>query len=304
MKQITVISGKGGTGKTSLTAAFAALAKNAVFADCDVDAADLHLILKPEIKETQEFTGLKIAAIDADKCIKCMKCRELCRFNAIDECIKLDASRCEGCGVCKYVCPENAVQLVDRKSGVAYISDTRFGPMSHGELNIAEEASGKLVALVRNNARILAKKHNRNLVIIDGPPGIGCPVIAAISGVDLVLIVTEPTMSGISDLERVLGVAKHFNIPAVVCINKWDINKENTKSIESYCKRYGIDIIGKIPYDNIITQSMISEKTVIEFSKSDTSKLIKNMWINIQRRLGLPLQIDMRRVSAHPKKEM
>ncbi|GAF82840.1 unnamed protein product, partial [marine sediment metagenome] len=160
IKQLTVISGKGGTGKTSLTAAFAGLAKNAVLADCDVDAADLHLILKPEIKETQEFTGLKLAVIDEDECIMCMKCHESCRFGAIDEEIVLDESRCEGCGVCEYVCPEDAIKLVDRISGVAYISDTRFGPMAHAKLNIAEEASGMLVAIVKNNARNIAEKYN------------------------------------------------------------------------------------------------------------------------------------------------
>jgi MinD superfamily P-loop ATPase len=285
MKQLAIISGKGGTGKTTLAAAFASLAENAVLADCDVDAADLHLILKPEIKETIEFSGSKIASKDGEKCIKCGKCREYCRFDAIDEDLNLVEDRCEGCGVCEYVCPEGAITLRERKSGFAYISDTRFGPMSHAVLNTAEEASGKLVALVRNNARVLAKKYKKDLIIIDGPPGIGCPVISVISGADLVLIVTEPTLSGIYDMERILGVANHFNIPAVVCINKFDINHENTLIIEKYCEKNDLEVVGKIPYDETPTKAMIQEKTIIEFSDGDFSNNVKNIWENIRRKL-------------------
>jgi MinD superfamily P-loop ATPase len=285
MKQLAIISGKGGTGKTTLAAAFASLAENAVLADCDVDAADLHLILKPEIKETIEFSGSKIAFKDEQKCIQCGKCREYCRFDAINEDLNFIEERCEGCGVCEYVCPEGAITLRERKSGFAYISDTRFGPMSHAVLNTAEEASGKLVALVRHNARILAIKYGKDLIIIDGPPGIGCPVISAISGADLVLIVTEPTLSGIHDMERILGVANHFNIPAVVCINKFDINHENTLIIEKDCEENGLEVVGKIPYDETPTKAMIQEKTVIEFSDGDFSNNIRNIWENIRRKL-------------------
>jgi len=283
MKQLAIISGKGGTGKTTLAAAFASLAENAVLADCDVDAADLHLILKPEIKETIEFSGSKIASKDEEKCIQCGKCKEYCRFDAIDG--EIIEDRCEGCGVCEYVCPEGAITLIERKSGFAYISDTRFGPMSHAVLNTAEEASGKLVALVRNNARILAKKYGKDLIIIDGPPGIGCPVISAVSGADLVLIVTEPTLSGIYDMERILGVANHFNIPAVVCINKFDINPGNTQLIEKYCDENGLEVVGKIPYDETPTKAMIQEKTIIEFSDNEFSNNVKNIWENIRRKL-------------------
>jgi len=285
MKQLAIISGKGGTGKTTLAAAFASMAENAVLADCDVDAADLHLILKPEIKETIEFSGSKIASKDEEKCIKCGKCREYCRFDAINEDLNLVEDRCEGCGVCEYVCPEDAITLRERKSGFACISETRFGPMSHAVLNTAEEASGKLVALVRNNARVLAKKYGKDLIIIDGPPGIGCPVISAISGADLVLIVTEPTLSGIYDMERILGVANHFNIPAVVCINKFDINHENTLIIEEYCDENGLEVVGKIPYDETPTKAMIQEKTIIELSDSEFSNNVKNIWENIRKRL-------------------
>lgn len=278
MKQLTVISGKGGTGKTTLTAAFASLAENAVFADCDVDAADLHLILKPEIKQTQVFTGLKVAVLDNSRCIECGKCIEHCRFDAIDERFNILPGSCEGCGVCEFVCPENAIHLEDRKSGYAYISETRFGPMAHARLWTAEEASGKLVTLVRNNARILAQEKKRDLIIIDGPPGIGCPVIAAISGVNLVLVVTEPTLSGISDMERILNVTLHFKIPAMVCVNKYDINIENTEKIEHYCQEHNIPVVGRIPYDNITTMAMIAEKNVIEYSDGDFSNTITDIW--------------------------
>jgi MinD superfamily P-loop ATPase len=285
VKQLTVISGKGGTGKTSVTAAFASLAENAVLADCDVDAADLHLILKPKIKKTIGFHGLNIAHIDKDRCIDCKKCYESCRFDAIDEEINLIKESCEGCGVCEYVCPVDAITMKERDSGFAYISDTRFGPMAHAMLKTAEEASGKLVTVVRNNAKTLAEEKKKDLVIIDGPPGIGCPVIASLTGVDLVLIVTEPTLSAIHDLERILGVALHFNIPAIVCINKYDINKDNTKKIENYCKNNNIDVVGRLPYDNIVTDAMIHEQNVIEFSDGDLADRIVEMWDKITERL-------------------
>lgn len=285
MKQLTVISGKGGTGKTSITAAFASLAKNAVFADCDVDAADLHLILKPEIKKTIRFHGLKLARIDKEQCIDCKKCYDSCRFRAIDEDINLIKESCEGCGVCEYICPVDAVTMVNRDSGFAYISKTRFGPMSHAILKTAEEASGKLVTVVRENAKKLAEKKKKDMIIIDGPPGIGCPVIASLTGVDLVLIVTEPTLSAIHDLERILDVAHHFEIPAVVCINKYDINLDNTEKIEQHCKNNGIRIVGKLLYDTIVTEAMIHEKNVIEYSNGNFSNQITDMWNNIEERL-------------------
>lgn len=287
MKELTVISGKGGTGKTSITAAFASLAENAVFADCDIDAADLHLILKPTIKKTMQFHGLKIASIDKTLCIDCKKCYESCHFHAIDIDIKIIKGSCEGCGVCAYVCPVHAINMIDRESGSAYLSETRFGPMAHAVLNTAEEASGKLVTAVRNNAKHLAEEKKKNLILIDGPPGIGCPVIASITGVDLVLIVTEPTLSAIHDLERVLGVAQHFHIPAVVCINKSSINTENTSKIEQYCEKKNIRIVGKLPYDTMITQAMIHEQSVIEFPNGKLSNKLRTMWSNILEVLQL-----------------
>ncbi len=205
-----------------------------------------------------------------------------CRFGAIDEDYNIIIERCEGCGVCEYVCPTDAIKLVDRNSGVAYKSTTRFGPMAHAMLNIAEEASGKLVSLVRNNAMLMAHENNKDLIIIDGPPGTSCPVISAIAGVDLVLIVTEPTLSGVHDMERILDVAKHFKIPAIVCINKVDINPEIAKKIETFCNKNAIPVVGKLPYDNIATIAMIHEKTIVEYSDSILSKKITSMWKNIE----------------------
>jgi len=231
------------------------------------------------------FHGLKIASINTEKCTECMKCYEHCKFDAIDKKINIIKESCEGCGVCEYVCPVDAIQMVDRDSGLSYISDTRFGPMSHAVLKTAEEASGKLITVVRNNAKKLAEEKKKDLIIIDGPPGIGCPVISSITGVDLVLIVTEPTLSAIHDLERIIGVAHHFKILAVVCINKYDINLDNTEKIERYCKSNNIDVVGKLPYDTIVTKSMIHEKTVVEYSKGNFPEKIIKMWNKVGGRL-------------------
>ena len=288
MKQLTVISGKGGTGKTSITAAFASLAKNAVFADCDVDAADLHLILKPNVIKTMVFHGLKIASVNKEECTACKKCYEYCRFSAIDEEINIVNESCEGCGVCEQVCPVDAIKMVDRDSGFSYISETRFGPMAHAMLKTAEEASGKLVTVVRNNAKALSEEKKKDLIIIDGPPGIGCPVIASITGVDLVLIITEPTLSGIHDLKRIYDVACHFKIPAIVCINKFDVNLDNSKKIEDYCTSNKIPVVGKLPYDLIMTKAMVEEKSIVEFSnESSLCDGIIDMWEEIRGRFDL-----------------
>jgi MinD superfamily P-loop ATPase len=276
VKQLTIISGKGGTGKTTVAAAFASLARDVILADCDVDAPDLHLVLKPEVEREEEFVGSRVAIRKID-CSRCGKCREACRFDAIDEEIRISEVKCEGCGVCAFVCPEDAIKLEDRKTGIVYISKTKFGPMVHAELGIGEEASGKLVTRVRQRAQELAGD-GKSLIIIDGSPGIGCPLIASITGVDLVLAVAEPTVSGIHDLGRALEVAEHFSIKACVCVNKHDINEENTEKIEEFCRVRGVPMVGKLPYDNVATEAMINEKTVIEYSNSELSKNLKDVW--------------------------
>lgn len=227
------------------------------------------------------FSGLKLAHIDEAQCTRCNQCVKSCHFQAIDDDIRVHADSCEGCGVCAYVCPVHAITMVDRESGVAYRSQTRFGPMAHAVLHTAEEASGKLVTMVRNMATDLAGTLNKDLVLIDGPPGIGCPVIASITGVDLVVIVTEPTYSAIHDLERVHAVALHFHIPAVVCINKASINDDNTRAIEQYCKDHALRLVGTLPYDLTITQAMIHEQSIIEFSDGPLTRDIRAMWQNI-----------------------
>jgi len=285
-KELTVISGKGGTGKTSITAAFAAVAQSAVLADCDVDAADLHLILKPDIIDTIPFTGLKIAIRDEETCTGCGLCRDNCRFEVFSQDLTMRPDRCEGCGVCAHVCPVDAIEMADRSAGEAYMSNTRFGPMSHARLFAAQEGSGMLVSLVRKNALALAKEHDRDLVIVDGPPGTGCPVISAITGADLVLVVTEPTVSGAHDLHRVLEVADHFEIPRSVCINKSDINTLKTREIDEFCKRSDIPLVGVLPYDNDFTRAMIEEKSIIEHGDCSASRAVREMFSKITEMLG------------------
>jgi MinD superfamily P-loop ATPase len=292
MKQLTVISGKGGTGKTTLTAAFASLAENAVIADCDVDAADMHLILKPRILVKENYYGLEVARIDPELCIECRKCREFCRYGAVTENLKVDPYSCEGCAVCTIVCPEGAASMETRISGQVFSSETRFGPMAHARLGIGEEASGKLISAVRSNAKKLAEQYNKDLIIIDGPPGIGCSTIAAITGADLILVVTEPTFSGIHDLKRVIELAVHFRIPTVVCINKYDINEENTRLIEKFCTELGVTVLGRLPYDDITTKAMLLEQTVIEYAKnsehtkeSEFANQIRKIWSKIEETL-------------------
>lgn len=277
-----MISGKGGTGKTTLTASFAALARNNVIADCDVDAPDLHLLLHPQIVETQEFKGSKLACVDKAKCVRCGLCVVGCRFDALNEDFLVDPLLCEGCGVCAVLCPEEAINLEERISGYAYLSQTKYGFMAHARLNAGEASSGKLVTLVRHNARQMAEREGSGTLLIDGPPGIGCPVIASISGVDVGLVVTEPTLSGIHDLKRALQLMRHFNVSSLVCVNMYDINKENTERIIGFCEKNGISIAGEIPFDPIVTEAMVAGKTVVEYApKSTVSHTIEAMWRGI-----------------------
>ena len=302
MKQILVISGKGGTGKTILTASFANLAENKVMADSDVDAANLHLILHPKIKEKHEFKGLPKAFINQEKCTGCGECAKVCRYGAvvnIDARYKMqdtryknkknnlqfliDASSCEGCAICMHVCPVDAISMKDTISGEWYISKTKYGPMVHAKLGIAEENSGKLVSVVRQHAKSLAQEKNLDYVIIDGPPGIGCPVIASLSGIDIALIVTEPTLSGIHDMERVISVAKHFGVQVACVINKFDINLDNTKNIESWCQINNVPIIGKIPYDQSVTESIVHGVPLVEYAENRVAYEIKNIWNTLSK---------------------
>ena len=287
LKQITVISGKGGTGKTTLVASFAALAENKVIADCDVDAPDLHLLLHPEIIKKEEFKCLKVAVMDKTLCSECGTCEETCRFNAIalteESSYAVNPARCEGCGACVFTCPQDALTLKERVSGYSFISKTNYGTMAHAQLNIAEEASGKLVTVVRNNAQQVAEKESCELILIDGAPGIGCPVIASLAGVDLALIVTEPTMSGLHDLERILDVTRHFGIGSVVCINKYDINEENSRRITEFCRQRGVEMVGNIPYDSVVTEAMVAGMPVVEFSEGVVSNAIRDVWGGINQ---------------------
>jgi len=279
MKSITVISGKGGTGKTILTASFAALAESKVMADCDVDAADLHLILKPEIQREEVFEGGKSARINRAKCERCGICITACRYEAISDDFIVDPISCEGCALCYNICPVKAVRMRSSKKGRWYISETRFGPMVHAKLGIAEENSGKLVALVRQQARLIAERDNLEYVIVDGPPGIGCPVISSITGTDLALVVTEPTISGLHDLQRVIGLTGHFGIGSLVCVNKYDLNIPFTNQIESYCRSVGATFVGRIPFDTIVTEAMVNGKAVVEYNEyGRVSEEIRRIW--------------------------
>ena len=291
MKELVVISGKGGTGKTSIVASFAALAKNAVLADCDVDAADLHLILEPNVKQTQDFSGGKLASIVTGKCIGCGKCEEVCNFDAavfagpandvIGKTYKIDPIACEGCGVCVHFCPVDAIEFKDSINGQWFISDTRFGPMVHARLGPAEENSGKLVSLIRKETKRIAEEEKKDLIIIDGSPGIGCPVIASIAGADLVLIITEPTLSGKHDLDRVAELAAGFNIPTLVAINKFDLNTDMAEQIEEDTRKRNIKVVGKIRYDKAFTKAQIMKCSVVEYTGGAVTEDIKALWRNV-----------------------
>jgi len=288
MKELVVISGKGGTGKTSIVASFAALAQEKVLADCDVDAADLHLILNPDIQHREDFSGGREAIIRQDDCIACGACLAWCRFEAIqrnggtgDGTFTIDPFSCEGCGVCVEFCSVKAIDFPKRTSGQWFVSNTRHGPMVHARLGIAEENSGKLVTLVRKEAIRVAEEHGFNLVIIDGPPGIGCPVIASMGGTSLVLAVTEPTLSGLHDLRRVVELAAHFKTPVAVCINKADINSDMAGQIRDYCEESSLQIVGELPYDIAVTKAQIASASVVEHSKSPVSVEIRKMWTRV-----------------------
>jgi MinD superfamily P-loop ATPase len=282
MKQIVVISGKGGTGKTVVTGSFAALAKNKIMVDCDVDAADLHLLLHPEVKERHEFKSGQTAVIDKKLCKECGKCASVCRFGAIKSDHTIERFSCEGCALCSHICPHGAIRMEENIAGEWFISKTQYGAFVHAKLGIAEENSGKLVAKIRQIAKELAEKQALDYVIIDGPPGIGCPVIASLSGVDCALIVTEPTLSGLHDAQRVMELAKHFNVSVKLVVNKYDLNLSMTDKIEEFCRTQGVPVIGKIVFDKTVVKALVAGKTIIDYAECAASDEVRKIWEELQ----------------------
>ncbi|MCF8094333.1 MAG: 4Fe-4S binding protein [Desulfobacteraceae bacterium] len=286
MKELVVISGKGGSGKTSMVAALSQIANNPVLCDADVDAADLHLILSPQVKESHEFMAGHTARINPELCTGCGKCVEMCRWNAISADFVVDPIECEGCGVCYYFCEQGAVEFPENLSGHWYISDCRFGPMVHAKLGIAEENSGKLVSLVRKEAGKIAEANGHEMVITDGPPGVGCPVIAAIGGASAVLVVTEPSVSGRHDMERVVDLAAHFSVPAMVCINKYDLNQSASDGILRFAQERGVPFAGRVPFDPAMTQSMVKAQTLFEYDPdSPACAAVREVWAQVLKRI-------------------
>ncbi|MBD3296137.1 MAG: 4Fe-4S dicluster domain-containing protein [Candidatus Omnitrophica bacterium] len=294
-RELVVISGKGGTGKTSIAASFAALAHKTLISDCDVDAADLHLILRPRVKQKGTFSGGVSVEIDPDRCTACGRCMEACGFSAVSRTVNgdgkavysIDAITCEGCGVCMLVCEEGAIRTEDAINGEWYISVTRFGPMSHAKLGVAEENSGRLVSLVRDKAWKLANEYGISEELIDGSPGTGCPVIASLTGADYALIVTEPTVSGIHDMERVFDVTRHFNIPAGVVVNKYDLNARMTERIKDLTRQKGCEFMGTVPYDGSVTRAQMKKLSVVEYEDGPVTQSIKDIWRKVAARTDM-----------------
>ncbi len=287
LRELVVLSGKGGTGKTSITACFATLAEKRVVVDADVDAADLHLVLKPRIRREAEFKGGHVAVIEEERCTACGQCRERCQFKAISDDFRVDPVACEGCGVCVHFCPEEAIAFPQRTCGKWFISDTDHGPLVHARLGIAEENSGLLVNLLRKEARALAKARGLPTIIVDGPPGIGCPVISALTGAGALLIITEPTLSGLHDLERVAELAAFFKIPAMVAVNKYDVNAEVTGRIDTYCREHELTLMGTIPYDRDVTGAMVAQQSLVEFSQGAAAASVRRLWDKVSSKFSL-----------------
>ena len=286
IKELVVISGKGGTGKTSIVGALAAISGEKILVDADVDAADLHLILSPEIVERHDFISGHEAVIVEERCTQCGDCISLCRFDAIDEAsFTVNSFNCEGCGVCVHFCPEKAIDFPEKHCGEWYVSNTKYGPMVHARLGIAEENSGKLVSLVRQKGRELAEAQGIDLIITDGPPGVGCPVIAAVGNASALLVVAEPTVSGKHDLKRVLELSNFFNVPAMVCVNKFDLNRKVAIEIEKFCETNNITFIDHIPFNPEFVRAVANGKTVVEADDEDLVQLLKIIWEKISSKL-------------------
>jgi MinD superfamily P-loop ATPase len=297
VKQLVILSGKGGTGKTTVAAALAHLASqeaSIMLVDADVDAANLELVLAPELQEEHPFFSSKVAVIDPELCESCGRCAELCRFDAVvvangsdhTKTYSIDPVACEGCAVCYYQCPAEAIRLDEPQDGLWFRSDSAFGPLIHAHLFAGQENSGKLVAAVRQEAAGLASEGGQAYVIIDGPPGIGCAVIAAVTGADLALIVTEPTVSGIHDLDRALGVTDHFGIPALLCINKYDINPQKSEEIANYAARRGVKVVGRVRFDTVVTKAMVHGKPVTAFEDGVVSAELRQVWKRVRERMA------------------
>lgn len=286
MKEIVVISGKGGTGKTFLTSSLAVISSNKVILDCDVDAANLYLILEHKVLKEEDFLGSRKPIIDYDKCTECGLCKKLCRFSAIDGEIKILENLCEGCGLCALVCPQNAIQMVEEVNGRVFISDSKYGPFLYAKLGIGAENSGKLVTRVRNLGRDIALNRGLDLILIDGPPGIGCPVIASLTGVNFALIVTEPTHSGIHDMQRVVEIALHFGAKVGIVINKCDINLKNTERIKDYAKAEGLSILGEIPFSEKIAQAITQANPYPQLYKDEITQRLYEIWQRLEEVLN------------------
>jgi len=287
MKQLVILSGKGGTGKTTIAAALAHLASQempVVLADADVDAANLELVLNPTKQEEHGFMGGQLAVIDPEKCIACGICADVCRFDAVipgDEAYRVDSLACEGCASCFYQCPEEAIRMEEQQAGLWFRSDTRFGPLFHAHLFAGQENSGKLVTLVKQQARLWGLDTGVALVVVDGPPGIGCPVISASAGMDLALHVIEPTVSGVHDLERIMGTTDHFGVPSLVLINKADLNLARSEEIAVFCAGRGVEVVGHIPYDDVVTEAMVQGRPVTDYTDGPVTEALKRMWSRV-----------------------
>jgi len=289
MHEVLIISGKGGTGKTTLTAAFAHLASNHVICDLDVDAPDMHLLLAPDVQASHDFISGNKAEIDPDKCTNCGLCLDHCRFEAVEQrgdVAWIDPLKCEGCKVCVHFCPTEAIAFPENHCGSWYVSNTRFGTLVHARLFPGQENSGRLVDLLRRQARELAEAGGKTLILSDGPPGLGCPVISSLSGVNLAVVVTEPTPSGVHDLGRVVELCRHFRADAGVIVNKYDLNIERTEEIEAYCREENLPVFARLAHDTIMTEAMVQGLAVTEFSTGPLSASIRQAWTRIESSLS------------------
>jgi MinD superfamily P-loop ATPase len=287
-KELVILSGKGGTGKTSVSASFAALSSQAVLVDCDVEASNLAMLLQSEPIAAEDFVGGRIPQKDESLCTACGLCRDLCRFDAIDEELEIDPFACEACGLCARVCPEDAIEMVPHVTGEIFLSATPHGPLVTSRLGIGEEYGGRLISELKTRARRLASERGIDLIIADGPPGIGCPVISTVSGADLALLVTEPSVSGLHDLRRVWEVTEHFGVPSLVAVNKYDLDLDKLREIERYCAAKRIEVVGWIPFDGAVVRALVQGRPPVEGEIGPASLAIRDLWEVVREHLHLP----------------